>query len=70
MSKFKVGDKVRLVADVEGDFTSYGVEVGQTGVVTETLFDDLAGMDVGVELDMWLGLLFRDEELEAVTDGR
>lgn len=69
MSKFKVGDKVRLADDVEGDFAFYGLQVGLTGTVHEILFHDLSGMDVGVTLDIeeeFKELLFRDFELEAI----
>ena len=74
MSKFKVGDKVRLAEDVEGDFASYGVEVGLTGVVNEVVTDDPFGLTVGVTLDIPVGdsqeeseLLFHDFELELIS---
>lgn len=67
MSKFKVGDKVRLADDVEGDFASYGVQVGLTGTIDEIVNDDPFGMNVGVTLDRDdIELLFRDFELEAI----
>lgn len=69
MSKFKVGDKVRLVEDVDGDFDSYGLKIGRTGVVHEVDLDEPFGHDVCVDLGD-IELLFRDFELEAVTDGR
>lgn len=68
MSKFNVGDKVRLADDVDGDFASYEVQVGLTGTVNAIVNDDPFGMNVGVTLDTTDegGLLFRDFELEAI----
>lgn len=68
MSKFKVGDKVRLAHDVDNDFFLYGVEVGMVGTVNEVTEGDLWGMYIGVTLDTTDegGLLFRDFELEAI----
>lgn len=68
MSKFKVGDKVRLADDVDNDFFLYGVEVGMVGTVNEITEGDSWGMDIGVTLDTTeeVELLFRDFELEAI----
>lgn len=74
MSKFTVGDRVRLADDVGGEFAFYGVQVGLTGTVSEIVEDDPFGLNVAVTLDMddsedsagGHELLFWDFELEAI----
>ena len=66
MSKFKVGDKVKILStDVVNDISNHGVEVGMIGEVVKV---DGGGANVKHSNFKWRWWSFNDYDLELVED--
>ena len=66
MSKFKIGDKVKILStNVVDDISNHGVEIGMIG---EVIGVDEYGADVKHSNFKWRSWAFHDYDLELVED--
>lgn len=66
MSKFKIGDEVRVVCNASSDFD--GVEIGDIGIVVAIATNKDAEFPIGLNINKHDNYWFEEEELELVTD--
>lgn len=66
MSKFKIGDEVRVVCNVSSDFN--GVEIGDIGIVVAIATNKDAEFPIGLNINKHENYWFEEEELELVTN--
>lgn len=66
MSKFKIGDEVRVVCNASSDFD--GVEIGDIGIVVAIATNKDAEFPIGLRINKHDDYWFEEEELELVTD--
>lgn len=66
MSKFKIGDEVRVVCNASSDFD--GVEIGDIGIVVAIATNKDAEFPIGLNINKHNKYWFKEEELELVTD--
>lgn len=66
MSKFKIGDEVRVICNASSDFD--GVEIGDVGIVAFIATNKDAEFPIGLSINKHDNYWFKEEELELVTD--
>lgn len=65
MSKFKIGDEVRVICNVS---SVDGVEIGDIGIVVAIETNKDAEFPIGLNINKYDNYWFEEEELELVTD--
>lgn len=66
MSKFKIGDEVRVIRNVSSDLD--GVKIGDIGIVVDIETNKNEAFPIGLNINKHDDYWFEEEELELVTD--
>mgnify|MGYP000166157719 CR=1 FL=1 len=66
MSKFKIGDEVRVICNASSDLD--GVEIGDIGIVVGIETNKDEEFPIGLRISKHNKYWFKEEELELVTD--